>query len=414
MPRPDPSGSRPGSIIVLVMVTLLFTAAAVVAFMDRAENDLLVQAREVEAARLRPDAYSALAVTLGVLDDFISADQGLRHPSEGWADPLTWAGWTPPDGATVDVSFQDESGKMPLRYANSQTLLNLFQYWGLQPPDAQKMTDEILSWMSQSYSPVTVQQSDYEQNSIPYDPPYRYIRSIDELAAIDGVRDYFYTDGRPNAWWWRFYNDFSIYNYRRPNVNGANSDVLTALGQFTLEQQQELAQYLAGTSSKNTVNRTWFQAPTDLAGVIGSQTGNPGQFAYTISALRITLTVHEGRSLYRLSVVVSPAQGQRAAASAVMTTATDVKQSQQNATTGETNNNTQVNSTAQPTESPNAAQQAAAQATNIQYPWTFLDVKENDAIVTPPPVPPPDAATASTLPPINPFSAVVPPLPITQ
>lgn len=92
MPTLPRNHSRRGSIIVLVMVTLLFTAAALVTFLDKAETDLLVDARAAQAARLRPDAYSALEVTLAVLQDFRQADGNqLRAPTEGWADPL--GGW---------------------------------------------------------------------------------------------------------------------------------------------------------------------------------------------------------------------------------------------------------------------------------------------------------------------------------
>jgi general secretion pathway protein K len=398
---------RSASILVIVMITLVLTAAALVAFLDRASNDLLVDARSAEAARLRPDAYSALEVVLGVLDEFRSADNGLHHPSESWADPLGWAGWAPTDGYTVDVAFQDESGKIPLNRVTTTELMNLFQYWGMSQVDAQKLTDSIYSWMHQNYTPTSALITDYEQAAIPYDPPYRAIRSIGELAAIDDARDYFYTNGQPNAWWWRFYQDFSVYNYTRPNINGANSDVLSAVGQFTLEQEQGIAQYLAGTSDRSTAGRTWFQATPDLQTAIGSLSGNPGAFGFTVSALRILITVHDAKASFRLAVVVAPGSG---GANTVETTATDIKQSQQNAQTGETNNATQVTTTAAPTTAPNTAQTSAAQAANIQYPFRFLDIEENENIPNVPPLPVTDAPDPAA-PPVNPFSPVVPPLP---
>ena len=147
-----------GSIIILVMVTLLFTAAALVAFLDKAETDLLVDARAAQAARMRSDAYSALEVTLAVLQDFRVVDNNqLRSPSEGWGDPLGWAGWTPGDPShTVEVSFQDESGKIPLIHADQTTLLNLFEtpaYGSMAAGDAQKLIDGILGWMQAPSTP---------------------------------------------------------------------------------------------------------------------------------------------------------------------------------------------------------------------------------------------------------------------
>ena len=74
---------RRGSIIVLVMVTLLFTAAALVTFLDKAGTDLLVEARAAQAARLRPDAYSALETTLAVLQDFRPGGRQSAAGSDG-------------------------------------------------------------------------------------------------------------------------------------------------------------------------------------------------------------------------------------------------------------------------------------------------------------------------------------------
>ena len=220
-----------GSILVIVLVTLLFAATALVAFLDRAGTDLLVEARASVADRLRADAYSSLEVTLAVLEDFRQADNGLHSPSEGWADPLGWAAWTPADGNSVEVSFQDESAKIPLIHADASMLANMFQAWNMQQSDAQHLADVLMAWMQQNYIPSSGLAPDYEQSATPYDPPLRPLRSFGELAAIDYARDVFYDEnGRLNDKWWRFYNDFSIFDFPHPNINGANSDILAGLG----------------------------------------------------------------------------------------------------------------------------------------------------------------------------------------
>ena len=94
-----------GSILVIVMITILFTTFALVAFMEKAGNDLIVEQRYLETRRLRAEAYSALEVTLAVLEDFRDAGNGLHSPSEGWNDPLAFASYTPTEGRTVDIAF---------------------------------------------------------------------------------------------------------------------------------------------------------------------------------------------------------------------------------------------------------------------------------------------------------------------
>jgi general secretion pathway protein K len=381
---------RSGSVLVIVMITLLFTAAALVVFMDKAGDDLLVEAHAAEANRLRIQAYSALEVTLAVLEDFRQADNGLRATSEGWGDPLAWAGWSPEDGQKVDVTFQDESGKIPLIHADSTTLNSIFQSWQIPDSDAARATDGILGWMQQNYIPTTLLSADYEGSAIPYDPPLRSMRSFSELSAIDGARDIFYgPDGRPNGLWWRFYNDFSLFNFRQIDIHGANSDVLSAVGQFSADQQQTLSDYLAGAGKYQNQGQQWFQDTGALQGVLGGL-GKPAGFGLTISALRVTIAVHEGRSQFLLSAVVAPQGG----ATTVQTTATDVKNGASNSASGETSATTGVaaGSTSASASSistvPTAAQAATAASSNLQYPYTVLEILENDEIPVEPPPPP--------------------------
>jgi len=380
------------------MVTLLFTAAALVAFLDKAGNDLMVEARSAEAARLRPDAYSALEVTLAVLEDFRQADgNALRSPAEGWGDPLTWAGWTPSDpNRTLDVSFQDESARIPLIHADQTTLINLFEsagYGQIGQSDAQRLADAILGWMQPTYTPVSAFQPDYEQSVLPYDPPGRAMRSFSELAAIDIVRDTFFdANGRPNNLWWQFCSDFSIFNFRGVNINGANPDVLAAVGLFDERQQQDIASYLAGTSNFSTLGRRWFLSAADLQTVTGPA-GNLRAFVFTIRTLRITITVHDGKSLYKLSAVVAPQGG----ATTVQTTATDVKKAASNSASGETTATTTTNTASAISTTPTAAQTANAASANLQFPFTILEIRENDEILTPPPAPPQSPDDTSSL-----------------
>ena len=46
-------GGRRGSVLVIVLVTLMFATTALLLFMDRASTDLVVHAREADAQRLQ-------------------------------------------------------------------------------------------------------------------------------------------------------------------------------------------------------------------------------------------------------------------------------------------------------------------------------------------------------------------------
>jgi general secretion pathway protein K len=394
-----------GSILVIVLVTILFTAAALVAFLDRASNELLVASHIKVTNRLREDAYSALNVVLGALEEFREADANeLRSPIEGWGKglQLPWLQWWIPSGIhTVDVSFVDESGKMPLMHTTTTQMLALFEAWGLSQDDSQKMVDEIMTWthLNPNYVPTIAGVPDYEQDTNPYDPPLRTIRSYSELSAIDFVRDKLYTNGQPNDLWWRFVSDFSLLNYPTPNINSAPPDVLAAVGQFNGAQQANIAAFLAGQgdfvnpATVALLGGQWFTSGTQVLNVVGGQ-GNTANFSTVITALRISITVHEGLSKYELSVVVAPPGG----AKTVQTTATEAQQAASSAQSGESSNTGALpGTTAQtgPKSSPTNTQASAAAAgtVNLKFPFTVLEISENDQILTQPPPPPPSPTT---------------------
>jgi general secretion pathway protein K len=378
---------RRGSVLVIVMVTLLFATFALVTFMERASVDLLVDQREVLTRRLRQEAYSALEMTLGVLNEFREAGNGLRSPAEGWSDPLAFAGYVPADGRVVDVAFEDESGKLSLPQVNAQILTRLFRHWDLPQADAESLADALIGWMKRDHVYTSAVQPDYETGPIPYLAPGRPLRSFGELAAIEKVRETFYdAEGRPNDLWRRFVDSVSLYNFPRPNLNGAKPDTLAALGQFDETQQRNLGDYLRGTGTYLNQGPRFFQAPNEAQQIAGPA-GDAAAFAASISALRITLTVRDGSTEYKLSTVIAPPNG----ATTVQTTAT-AGRTQTSAAGAQT--------AAQQQNRPNAAQVApprpgASPATpgtgpatqSLRYPFTLLEIRENDEI--PPPPPPP-------------------------
>jgi general secretion pathway protein K len=372
---------RGGSVLVIVMMTLLFAAFALVTFMEKASVDLLVDQRDILTRRLRMEAYSALEMTLGVLNEFSEVGNGLRSPAEGWADPLTFAGYTPSDDRVVEIAFEDESGKISLPRANALVLTNLFMNWGILQADAEGLADAMLGWMKRNHVYTSSVQPNYEMGPIPYVPPGRSLRSFHELAAIEKVRETFYDiDGRPNDFWRRFVDSVSLLDFERSNINGAKPDTLAALGQFDETQQQNLGDYMRGAGMYQTQGPQFFQAPNE-AQVIAGPTGNAGAFAATISALRITVTVRDGRTEFRMSTVIAPPNG----ATTVQTTATEGRTETSAAATKsasrQQNRPNAAKAGGRPGANPAAAQQkGAAAGQNLRYPFTLLEIHENDEI----------------------------------
>ena len=373
MPAPLPPSRRRrssrGSVIVVVLTTLMFAALALVAFMDRAAVDLLVDHRESVKRRLRVEAFSALELTLGVLAEFKEVDNGLRSPAEGWADPLGFAGYEPEEGRTVTVTFSDESGKLPLPRTSPQTLLQLLLYWEVPKARAEEVVDALLGWMKPGHVYSTPWQPDYESKPVPYRPPGRPLRSFHELASIEKAREFFYDEaGRPNAYWRRFAENVSLFDFPQPNLNGAKPDVLAALGQYSPEQAKGMTEFLRGEGRFERGGPGVFRNPQEIGNVAGPS-GNPAGFVLNIAALRIHVTVREGRNEYRLAVVVAAPGG----ASAVPP----------GPPPGPVKAETRAGPTpTPPPPPPGPAVPAGAGATDerLRYPWVILEVRENEEI----------------------------------
>ena len=381
--RKSEISTRPqrASVLVIVMVTLIFTALALTVFLEKASNDLIVEAREADTRRLRQEAYSALETTLAVLEQFRAAFNGLHSSAEGWADPLGFAAYAPADGHTVEVSFEDESGKLSLPRATGVQLQNLFIAWGLTTADSEKLVDAILGWKQRNHTYTTALSTAYEQSVVPYTEPRRSLRSYEELAAIEFARTVFFDEnGRATELYRRFIENVSLLNFRESNLNGARSDVLTAVGEFDETQKRRLDEYRTGTGTSTSTGPGWFTAGNDAKKFLGA-TGRANAFATTISALRIRVTVREGRSEYRLNVVVSPQGG---GATSIITTATAARA---NTPENDAESTSNVTATAQPSSRPTGA--ATAAAPRINYPFTILQLVENEPL--PPPPPPPQS-----------------------
>jgi hypothetical protein len=367
------------SILLIVLITIAFASLALVSFIDRASNDLIVSAREAEATRLRADAYSALEVTLGVLNEFVQADGALHSPAEGWSDPLGFAGYQPASGRTIEVTFEDESGKLSLPHADANQLTNLFQSWGVTPTDAEQLADALLTWMQKDHVASTdAGTPDYDRAAIAYAAPQRSLRSFDELAAIDFVNKKFYDEnGQPNALWHRFASAFSLYDFNPPNLNSAGSGTLTALGQSDPTLQHQISSYLNGTGDYKNQGPGYFKTPADANNLFGAQ-AVPQGVGTQIMALRIIVTVHQDNSSFRLSTVVTQQNQAKTIASTEQTSTSD--NTATNNAAGTTTNN-----------SPNSTNSASA-TTSVQlnYPFTLLEVHEEIIDNLANPSPPPD------------------------
>jgi general secretion pathway protein K len=369
-----------GSVILLVLMTLLLTAFALTKYLEKTTVDLLADARDVRAERLRVEAYSALETTLAVLQEFRTVNGGLHSPAEGWGAPLDFAGYAPPEGLVVEAAIEDESGKIPLPHADFQTLRDLFLLFDLKQSDAERLADALLVWMQQGYEPVdsfSARSTDYERAALPHDPPARSLHSFAELASIQFVRDLFYDDqGRPNDLWRRFADSVSLYDFTQPNLNGARDTTLAALGGYDVTSIKMITDYLGGLGSYARPGPAYFRTSQDVAGLVG-QAAMSSRLGTQVRCLRVTVTIREGSTSFRVSAVVAPPDGAGLPpADAPTATTSSTTTTNQNST----GTNASGSSTSATTSTSTSTTSTQTQP-SLNYPFTLLEIRENDEIV---------------------------------
>ena len=370
------AATRRGSVILIVLVTIMFAAVALTLFIEKAGNDLLVDARAADAVRLQSEAYSALETTLGVLEDFRVVAGGLHSPAEGWGNPLEFAHYEPAAGRTIDVQFVDESAKISLPKAQPATFIELFKAWGLKESDAKKLTDALMVWMKKDQQPGSTgapRVEDYDRGQTPSIPPGRSLHSFNELASIEYARDVFYDEaGEPNELWHRFVDSFSLYSYEKANINGGNPAALTALGVTDPAEKKRLQDFVNGTGSYQRNGPGFFKSTQEIGTIFGGNSPAAG-LAIEISALRVIVTVHEGRSSFQLSTIVAPQGG----------AAPPPKTAEAGAATAGPGQSAAKGAKDGGAPPPAAAPKSrlttgGSDAKSLNYPFTILEIREND------------------------------------
>ncbi len=307
IPRPLPRRRARGSVIILVLVTVLLVAFLLTKFVQRAGTELMADARAGDRARLRREAYSALEATLAVLADLRITAEGLHSPAQGWEQALEYAGHVPAAGLAVAIEVGDESGKISLPRADAATLEVLLEVLGLGRNEAERIADALLAWTHPDHvaNAPEVDGGKYERAALPYQPALRPLRSFGELASVAYAREFFFDDsGQPTALAREFEANVSLYSFDRVNLNAA-TPVALAVGGLDTGQIDALQSHLRRQRASD--RQKYFRTAGEAATVLGPAAWQA--FGSEAAALRVTVTVRGGATAYRLSAVVAPPGG---------------------------------------------------------------------------------------------------------
>jgi type II secretory pathway component PulK len=365
-PRPSlyPRPLDRGSVILFVLGVILLTAFLLTRLIDRAGVELLAETKAASRTALRDQAYSALEVTLAVLADISANDGGLHAPQQGWDNPLDYAGYEPPAGFDIAVTYEDETGKLPLASASEAVLQHYLETIGATSSEAEQLTDTLQAWMKADYLPRTSEADPqtYENAPQPYAPPHRPVHTFEELRAVAVVRDLFFdADGHWTELGTRFRADVSLQTFTSENVNTARPNVLVALG---VDPTHALALSEELTSTPDPTHApTFYHTVSEAAAVHGAEITQAGLGA-DVKCLRVIVTVRQGARVFALEAVIQPGSAS-APAGTPATPAADAS--------------TSPASTADPGRTPTTpVDSRAVTSKSIDYPFRILELRETD------------------------------------
>jgi general secretion pathway protein K len=182
--RLDP-GKRKGSALVPVMISVLIFSYLAYAVLAADRGATASFDAQISTARLEAAADAGLATAIHRL---AARDAARRWSVDGRPHRLDV------QGVEVVVSVEDERGKAPINLMGETELRRLFEAAGVSQPVLDRLVDGVMDWRDNG-DRVAGQALRNAQRGVR--PRLGPIRSVDELAEIDGMNPALLDEIRP-------------------------------------------------------------------------------------------------------------------------------------------------------------------------------------------------------------------------
>jgi general secretion pathway protein K len=201
---------------------LALVSALILTFVGGADTALRVARNDDATAHARALAESGVTLAILGLSD---ATQATRWRADGTAHQLSQ------DGGTIEVSVEDENGKVDLNVAPPELFIGLFRALGAKDADATAIAAAIVNWRSG--------QGTSSDSSAP--PAPRQFFDVSELAQIPGINRALFRAAAP------FLTVYSFSPYINPMT--APAEVLRSLPGV---DEGSIGPFLAGRADAGT------------------------------------------------------------------------------------------------------------------------------------------------------------------
>lgn len=298
-----PVSGRRGSILLMVLVLVVVVSFALTLFIEKAEVEIMSEGYYMKREQLRKDAWSMLEVTVAALADVKAIDTALYSPTQGWADPLDYAGIAPRDGLEVEIEFIDESGKVNLNTLDEESLILLFDELGFDLDISMRLSGVLLDWIDEDDATRIegAESREYSALGLEAHPANQPLKSLDELRYLFGFRELFFDEnGLPLPVFEQLSRAVTVYEVGSLNVNSASATALRAIADLNERDKQAIDEFMRGLDGElGTADDNYFSGGEDVAAVlVDVPEGAP--LGHQISVLTVKVTVSESGFSYTL------------------------------------------------------------------------------------------------------------------
>ena len=305
--------------MVFVLALIVFISVLCLRLMEETVQELRHVSQHHRRDDLRVNAYSALDLAAGVLNEFKSIEGALYDPAQGWGNPLSWAEVSPLDPMiTWDIKIVDESAKINPRNASKKDLISMFalmhQKTGSRPDedDGEPYYDAWMDWedADDDEREEGAEDNFYEKFDPPYFTPGKKVQSFEEFRMIKGfsynedLSEYtglfFSQNGSETANMKNFRSAFSFFHEGPVNINGVSS----FLKRFLCGDNDSLHEQIVAGPRFGSDSEPYFKNLTD-PNLAQLQSIRGIKLSCAASLFRVMITISRGKARFKLQAILS-------------------------------------------------------------------------------------------------------------
>ncbi len=289
---------------------------------------------------LKMAAYQGLELTMAVLEEVRTLDQGLYSPAQGWGNPLEYAqvdlvetenenrakppripdSRLPdnvravhfPEGVRLEITVTDRNGRIPFEGTSEERWLEILKLVGFPSSEATVIRDSLLDWMDadQVSRPFGAEAQQYSSRRMGYTPPNRPLVALEELSRILHARDFFFGgSGRPNPQWEPFRQLVGIRAAGEINWNTAPQLYFQLQEEETGISAERIWSFLVGKDGvKGTYDDGILRPGVDMEDLPRDRNGNYPPVDRQVGMLEVRIATRRGDAEFLLTALLDPAE----------------------------------------------------------------------------------------------------------